>query len=917
MTAVLAGALPLHAQRVDFNLPGRQPAQVTETGYTPWAVKQGVKDSLDVESAHGPVRIVIANGPLSAGKTLRSNWWKDGVNKYSKLVGDGVAVYLLDANNNTPQLQAGSAEITITLKGLAEGEHSIMAYHNNTDGYTAPPLNVYVDGEEKATGVAQTSRAQSVLDAGMSYVKFHAKAGKDVVVAYRSVPEAGVDYTSGYRTTTVFINSIVLDEPNPKTTAQHPSPANYDLHADADGGSIVLKWKPALSAVRHHVYLGTSPEAMEPLAVKDGATDTTQTVEAPSNLDTYYWRVDEEDAQGNVYTGDTWVFRPRHLAFPGAEGYGRFAIGGRGGTVYHVTTLDDNGDDTNPLPGSLRYGVKKVDGPRTIVFDVAGFIRLKSRLTCSDPYVTIAGQTAPGNGITLRDKAFGMASDGITRFLRLRLGGGDNWDRQSGNPATSDGMGMAGNDNAIMDHCSISWTIDEGFSSRNANSITLQRTLISEALNYAGHNHYWEQDGRLVSHGYAATIGGGQAGGVGSFHHNLLAHNAGRNWSVSGGLDGAGFYDGHHDIFNNVVYNWASRATDGGSHEVNFVGNYYKMGPATTKTVILQADLEGTGKGSQSYYVKGNIRENLNGSQQADAYGNTYKERLTNGQVVDWTVFHTDKPFFDSYATVESARAAYKNVLSDVGANEPALDNHDTRMVDETIHRTTSAKGWHTQMEGIIDMESESNHGFDGLDIFEACRPEGFDTDQDGMPDWWEEARGTDPATPDNNGDPDQDGYTNLEDYLNYMAEPHFDLQNGKPLTLNLKAYFAGYVNNPKFDIASASDDVTCTPGQHEGEYVFGAIGGKGIADFAVTASDDDNTGTYTRTFHFYHSDTPTAITATSGAKSPIAYEVFTPAGVKVASALSLASIRLAPGIYIVKSTTASGQTTAKTVINR
>lgn len=145
-----------------------------------------------------------------------------------------------------------------------------------------------------------------------------------------------------------------------------------------------------------------------------------------------------------------------------------------------------------------------------------------------------------------------------------------------------DGMGMAGNDNAIMDHCSISWTIDEAFSSRNAKSLTLQRTLISEALNVAGHPNY----SAGTAHGYAATIGGGEMSAtlkVGSYHHNLLAHCEGRNWSLSGGLDGVGAYDGHHDVFNNVVYNWGGRATDGGSHEVNFVNNYYKMGPATTQ----------------------------------------------------------------------------------------------------------------------------------------------------------------------------------------------------------------------------------------------------------------------------------------------------------------------------------------------
>lgn len=187
-----------------------------------------------------------------------------------------------------------------------------------------------------------------------------------------------------------------------------------------------------------------------------------------------------------------------------------------------------------------------------------------------------------------------------------------------------DGMGMAGNDNAIMDHCSISWTIDEAFSSRNAKSLTLQRALISEALNVAGHPNY----SAGTAHGYAATIGGGEMSAtlkVGSYHHNLLAHCEGRNWSLSGGLDGVGAYDGHHDVFNNVVYNWGGRATDGGSHEVNFVNNYYKMGPATTQKKLFRLQLEGTGSGTQSAYVHGNIRQAAgNGALTEDKLKDTY-----------------------------------------------------------------------------------------------------------------------------------------------------------------------------------------------------------------------------------------------------------------------------------------------------
>lgn len=299
-----------------------------------------------------------------------------------------------------------------------------------------------------------------------------------------------------------------------------------------------------------------------------------------------------------------------------------------------------------------------------------------------------------------------------------------------------------------------------------------------------------EQNGTYVCHGYAATIGGGEGGvaGAGSYHHNLIAHCDGRNWSLSGGLDGNGYYDGHHDVFNNVVYNWGGRTTDGGSHEVNFVNNYYKMGASSRETYLLNADLEGTGKGSQSYYVSGNIRENLNHTKTTNQ-NELRRYRLSNGQKLTWQVFQ-NKPFFPSYANIESAEAAYKNVLSDVGCNQPELDNHDTRMVKETLNGTYSKTGHYTHNKGLIDQESDSE-GFNGLNIVSASRPANWDTDKDGMPDWWEKAYGTNPSIADNNGDLNGDGYTNLEEYLNWCADPHFTIK-GK-IVINLANYFAGY----------------------------------------------------------------------------------------------------------------------------
>lgn len=825
-------ALGIHAQSIDFDLVNK--TGITETNYSTWAVATGAS----AEATFGGVSISVTNGAHSTADVIQSNWWKDGVNKYSKLIGDGITpkVLLTDGNRVEP---TGRVELQFTVSGLSAGTHTLLAYHNNVDGWTAgqlPPISVMVDGKVVSSNVPQTQRAQKPSLSSYTYITFTAVAGTPVVVTYYTEPLTGVTYDTKTNTTSFYVNALVFDEEPPSTIAKDPVPDDYDYHANADGGSIVLAWTKSESATSHQVYFGE-----DSLVVENGTTpaasvsDTTYTASGLSPLKQYYWRVDEVASDGTVSKGKVWTFRPRRLAFPGAEGYGKYAIGGRGGSVYHVTSLADDS-----VPGTFRYGVSCVKGPRTIVFDVAGVITLTSRLTCSDKYVTIAGQTAPGNGIMFRSCPFGMASDGITRFVRLRLGGGD----------TYDGMGMAGNDYSIMDHCSVGWTIDEAFSSRNCKNITLQHTLISEALNIAGHKNY----SAGTAHGYAATIGGN----YGSYHHNLLAHCEGRNWSMSGALDGSGAYAGHHDMFNNVCYNWGGRACDGGTHEGNFVNNYYKMGPSTSQTILLKAELEGTGSGSQSYYVKGNIRENLDGSKTQDALDDTYKYIASNGQVVNWTVF-VDKPFFESQATIEPVLAAYKNVLCDVGCNQPVLDNHDTRMVKETLTGTTSTVGSVSGKKGLIDNQNDSGcEGFDGLNIIEASREAGYDTDLDGIPDWYETAKGWDTTVANNNAATDNDSYTDLEEYLNWMALPHFIIKAGTTTSISLPTYFAGYTKNQYYTI-SGNDVLHLSNDGNNNMVLNPSVTANGFYTVKVTASDDDNT-TLTRTFNILVSDQATAV---------------------------------------------------------
>ena len=781
--------LSLNAQKIDFNLPGKE-SQSLEDGYANWALGRTASGEDTFTSNEGnAVSIKVESVEGTEGNAVFCNWWKDGVTRYSKLVSDGIYPIILGSDNNYTWSSSKPMGLKFTISGLSAGKHTLTAYHNNTDGKLSPSyptVKVVVDGTTLQQGIAQTIRAEKTADAGMSHVQFQVTEGKPVVVEYISEPQEGTTYIN----TSVAVNALLFDQTNPKTQAANPQPAHQDFHADADSKSITLTWTPAQAATLHHVMVGTDAANLQQVGT---TTQPQYTLQQVSNMNTYYWRIDEEDATGTRYEGEVWSFRPRHLAFPGAEGYGRFAIGGRGGSVYHVTSLDDNPSD--PQPGTLRYGIVCEKGPRTIVFDVSGYITLKARLTCSDKYVTVAGQTAPGKGIILRGAPFGMNSDGITRFLRIYRGYASTEEEQN---RGLDGFGMAGADHAIMDHCTIAWTTDEGFSSRGAKSITLQRTMIAEALNCADHPNY----GSGACHGYAATIGGGQGSGVGSFHHNLLAHCEGRNWSLSGGLTGGGAYDGAHDVFNNVVYNWGGRATDGGSHEINFVNNYYRMGEATSQKYLLRLQLEGTGTGTQSAYVSGNIREEKSGTLTQDKLNTTYRYETSGGQVVNWEPFVT-APFFPSYATIESAEEALRNVLSDVGCNMPSPTAHEERIVQETLNKTYTYKGSKTGKKGLIDREADAG-GYE--EIGTETREADYDSDADGMPNWWEKLHGLDPQVADNNSDANGDGYTALEEYLNWMAEPHYFIQPGASLSIPLSPLFAGYSQAALYS-ASAEDN--------------------------------------------------------------------------------------------------------------
>lgn len=682
------------------------------------------------ERAHAPFRhgnvTVSFRVPRTGGaEQIGGKMWKGGYDTGATLASDGLVVH------------GGAVEMVIS--GLPAGRTGIATYHNAFDAQAAQPFSISVNGQAKLDAISSSHRVADDYDAATAFVEVDAKAGEEVVL--RFTPEA----TPG----TIVINGFVIGGANPAEQAQKPFPANLDEHAVENP---TLAWTPAKSATSHDVYLGTSRESVaratrQSPEFKGSSKEPKFATSGLNTFDTYYWRVDQTGRKEKTTKGDVWSFRVRHLAFPGAEGYGRFARGGRGGKVYEVTNLNDAG------PGSLREAVE-AEGPRTVVFRVGGTINLKSKLVIKNPYITIAGQTAPGDGIATRGYTFGClgAHDVIIRYVRIRIG------EESGQ--TMDGSGMGGGtDHAIMDHCSIAWSIDEGFSSRGGRNITLQRSLIAEPLNMSIHSHYV---GSGKGHGFAGSI----SGDIGSFHHNLLANCAGRNWSLAGGLTGGNKFAGHLDIRNNVVYNWHHRTNDGGVRNLNLVGNYYIPGPATKVFHLLKAIMEmKLPDDVQQYYVAGNVME---GRPQYNT--DNWKNGGVIGEYEQYPEMVLKQPFCPSFITEHSAAEAYKSVMADVGANFPRYDAIDARTVHDVQRRGFTHKGSKTGLPGIPDSVKDVG-GYVEL----KGGPAPADRDHDGMPDVWEQQHNLNPDDArDGSQDSVGDGYTNLERYLNSIpSTPH------------------------------------------------------------------------------------------------------------------------------------------------
>jgi hypothetical protein len=424
------------------------------------------------------------------------------------------------------------------------------------------------------------------------------------------------------------------------------------------------------------------------------------------------------------------------LAFPGAEGFGRFAKGGRGGDVYHVTTLSDSG------PGSLREGIRSATGPRTIVFAVSGTIELKSRLTVDKSNITLAGQTAPGDGITLRNYTFNIknATNVIVRYLRFRLG-----DENTG--GGQDTMTTDDIDHVILDHCSLSWAIDGTHDLRRGGNFTLQWCILSEALNNSLH-----QKG---SHAMGASYR--DLSGNVSLHHNLFSTCRDRHPTLGSAKSPPQYLV---DFRNNVIYNWSAGGTANFcDHFVNCVYNVWRPGPmsGTTLPIAMKGSLPDLSKG----HMEGNVFEGRD-ELTRDNYaaldwerwlhpGTNYKYR---GKLADWKSENVPLQAADTPRT-QPAAEALELVLARAGASLHR-DAVDARVIDNVRNR----KG------KVIDSPKEVG-GWPALRPGTAPK----DTDRDGMPDDWERAHGLNPAeSADRNGDRNGDGYTNLEEYLAHCA---------------------------------------------------------------------------------------------------------------------------------------------------
>ncbi len=480
--------------------------------------------------------------------------------------------------------------------------------------------------------------------------------------------------------------------------------------------------------------------------------------------------IEEEARHGKPYI--PWAQRPYDLpqasipAFPGAEGGGMYSFGGRGGRVIVVTSLEDHGS------GTFREACEQ-GGARIIVFNVSGIIHIKTPIIIRAPYVTIAGQSAPGDGICVAGETVWVNThDVVIRFMRFRRG--ETWvgrrdDAIGGNPVG----------NIMVDHVSASWGLDENMSmyrhEYNDSTGTMDQKL--GTVNITIQNSIFSESLDTWNHAFGSTLGGENC----SFIRNLWADNTGRNPSVG--------WNGIFNFANNVVFNWVHRSMDGGDYRAmfNIINNYFKPGPASSKTNnvghrILKPE---SGRSKLKYhvfgrcYVNGNIMEGYDNITKNNWDGGVQVEEDPNtGGYTDF--MKVDKPLPMPAFTIIPAKDAYAYVLDNAGATLPRRDPVDTRIVEQV------RSGKITYSNDVVAPTTQFVHRRLPLDsykqgiITDVSQVGGYpqykgtpfkDSDGDGMPDDWEVKHGLNPKDPsDASKAHDKDGYTNIEEYLNSLV---------------------------------------------------------------------------------------------------------------------------------------------------
>jgi pectate lyase len=428
-------------------------------------------------------------------------------------------------------------------------------------------------------------------------------------------------------------------------------------------------------------------------------------------------------------------------AFPGAEGFGANTIGGRGGRIIKVTNLNDSGT------GSLRAAISAT-GPRIVVFDVSGIINLSSTLTISNPNITIAGQTSPGGILVTGYMTLVETSQVIIRHMRFRVG--SHRIAQGADPETLDSLDIWGpqsgtsfNENIIIDHCSVGWGVDENFSTAyRLRNVTISHNLVHEGLMNAGHPKGQHSKGLFVWGKYSPNM-------TVSLHHNFLAHNYDRNPLINTG-DGSLLVD----AVNNVTYNFFggyAMGTQDNGQKVNWVHNYSKGGPSSNAQYYEIFHEAGAGTPVPLLYVKGNIggsRKTQTGSDWTVA--SSWQFSLANagwGSATPWPV---------AQVTATTMTAAYASqVVAEAGATRPFRDSVDQKMASDFAN---GSGAYRQNVSYPADFPIYQN----------LAAP--IDSDGDGMPDAWESAHGLNSSADDSAADRNSDGYTNIEEYLNSLA---------------------------------------------------------------------------------------------------------------------------------------------------